>query len=141
MSLSLKGLIAYFRGDLAGATKDYDEAVRLSPKQASFHESRGLALAARGELGRAIQDYTQAITLPPEETSAYFARGLAYFSQGDFGLAATDFARLKDDPNDARGLLWYYQPAGAPVRRRAGRNPPEWQRSANRTRGPRRYSN
>ena len=112
MSLSLKGLIAYFRGDLAGATKDYDEAVRLSPKQASFHEWRGLTLAARGELGRAIQDYTQAITLQPEETSAYFARGLAYFSQGDFGLAATDFARLKDNPNDARGLLWYYLASG-----------------------------
>ncbi len=44
--LYLNGLAAYQSGDYSGATTSFQEAIRISPGNANWHNNLGLALAA-----------------------------------------------------------------------------------------------
>jgi tetratricopeptide (TPR) repeat protein len=53
------------KGDFAHAIADYDEAIRLNPKEAYSYQNRGAAKQALGELDGALADINQAIRLIP----------------------------------------------------------------------------
>ena len=92
------GAIAYrSKGENDRAIADYNEALRLDPKNAIAYANRGLAYRDKGDTDRAIADYTEAIRLDPKNARAYVNRGLAYEK-------LADFARARADYNTALGL-------------------------------------
>ena len=85
--------------NLEKAIADYDEAIRLKPRDAQAHYHRGLAYYRSGDDVRAIADYDAAIHLDPAYSAAYDGRGNAHDRQGDPARAKADHeqaARLRD---------------------------------------------
>ncbi len=62
-SLIERGIASRASGDAESAIRDFDEAIRLDPKQADAYYNRGLALRDRGESDRALVDLEQAAKL------------------------------------------------------------------------------
>jgi regulator of sirC expression with transglutaminase-like and TPR domain len=88
-----------------GAISDFDQAIRLSPKDADAYTNRGAAHIATGDYNRAISDLDQAIRLDPKYAVAYATRGEAYEAKNDPDQAIADFNQaLKLEPSlaDAR---------------------------------------
>jgi tetratricopeptide (TPR) repeat protein len=61
------------------AINDYDQAIALNPKDASFFVSRGAVYASLNEYQKAINDYDQAIALDPKNAEVFVDRGVAYY--------------------------------------------------------------
>lgn len=78
-------------GDLAAALADYNEAIRLNPKDTEAYNSRGITRHQMGDLDAAIADYGEALRLKPQNALAYCNRGEAYFAQGKFAEALENF--------------------------------------------------
>jgi tetratricopeptide (TPR) repeat protein len=75
-------------GYLDQAIVDFDESVRLDPKNAFC---RGLGKVARNAFDPAIADFDEALALDPNSASAILARGLAFLAKGDVDRAIADF--------------------------------------------------
>ena len=56
-------------GDLAGAIKDYTEAIRVGPPNAALHFLRGTARLEVGDKAGAAQDFERGLTLDPTNTT------------------------------------------------------------------------
>ena len=82
------------KGEHERAIADYNEAIRLNPKDAIAYNNRGHSWQHKNDLDRAIADYTGAIQANPKYALAYRNRGLAYNRKGAFDLAIADFDRL-----------------------------------------------
>ena len=67
---------------LRRAIADYDQAIRLDPKDATAYNNRGSARYDRKEYDGAIADYDQAIRLDPKYATAYNNRGSARDAKG-----------------------------------------------------------
>jgi Tfp pilus assembly protein PilF len=90
--------------DYDRAISDYDQAIRLDPKQAEFYDNRGEAYVAKGDYDRAIADLDHAIRLKPDFPDPYSYRGLAYGRKGDFDRAMADLNKaIALNPRFARG--------------------------------------
>ena len=63
------------KGDTDRAIADFNEAIRLDPKNAIAYTNRGLAYGDKGDTDRAIADLTEAIRLDPKNAIAYTNRG------------------------------------------------------------------
>lgn len=70
------------KGDAERALHDYDQAIRLNPKNAGAYVNRGLALSDKGKMEEALKDYETAITLNPDQWEAYFDRANLFARQG-----------------------------------------------------------
>ena len=66
-----RSLALQSRGDLGGATRDLDEAIKLEPERAELFVFRGLLLDRQGDTTRSIADYDEAIRLNPGFAPAY----------------------------------------------------------------------
>jgi len=82
------------KGDLEGAIKDYDEAVRLNLPDAL--NNRGILRAAKGDLQGAVEDYNQAIRLKPDVAEAYYNRAEISEKKDAPADAIADFRRYLD---------------------------------------------
>lgn len=80
-----------FKGDTDRAIQDYDQAVKLDPKNAIWFINRGAAYDFKGQHDRAIEDYDQAIKLNPKQIVAFLNRGIAYNSKGEHDRAIQDY--------------------------------------------------
>jgi tetratricopeptide (TPR) repeat protein len=56
------------------AIADFDQAIRLDPKDAYAYHNRGLAWSDKKEYDKAIADYSEAIRLDPKDAWAYNGR-------------------------------------------------------------------
>ena len=56
----------YGQGELDRAIADYDQAIRLDPKDAMFHVIRGDIWYTKQDFDKAIADYAEAIRLEPQ---------------------------------------------------------------------------
>lgn len=93
-------------GDFEGSIKDFDEAIKLLPNNASAYSNRGLAKAKLAEivnktgdnaksvelLKEAISDYSQATKLDKNFITGYFNSGISKFNLKDYKGAKTDFS-------------------------------------------------
>jgi len=110
------------KGNRAAAIADYDEAIRLEPKNAPALNNRGTAHSEAGEAAAALADFTAAIKQNPRFASAYFNRANAYAGQGEAQRAIADYtAAIRLNARNvnayiARGAL--YLAGGAPAKAR-----------------------
>ena len=94
------------------AVADFDQAIRLDPKNTDVYTIRGMAWEAKGDLDRAIADFDQAIRLDPKNTDAYTVRGTAWEAKGDLDRAIADYDQaIRIDPKKTgaytvRGVAW-----------------------------------
>ena len=75
------------------AMEDFNRAISMSPKNASFYVNRGIAHSINDEDDLAMQDFDAAISLDPGIAEAYSARGVLHASLEDLRLALFDFSR------------------------------------------------
>jgi len=93
---------AYSRkGDFDRAIADYDEAIRLDPRQTLFHTNRINAYAHKGDFDTAIAACDERIRL--EANAVYYNnRGVYYSEVGEVDRAIADYTEaVRLDPNDA----------------------------------------
>ena len=64
--------------DFARAMADFDEALRLNPKNLAALSNRAATLVLRGETDKAIADLDTAISLNPKNPATFSARGVAW---------------------------------------------------------------
>ncbi len=91
--------------DWNGAIAQFNESIRLDPKQAPVFAARGFAYASKGELDRAIADYSDSLRLDPKQALVFVARGLAYKKKGELDRAIADGNEaIRLDPRSADAL-------------------------------------
>src|SRR5439155_983716 len=84
------------------AIVDYDEVIRLDPKDVYAYIYRGCAYERKGDYDKAIADYDEAIRLDPKGAKAYEIRGAAYHDKGDYDKAIADYDEaIRLDPKYA----------------------------------------
>jgi len=111
------------KGDFTAAIADYDETIKLDPKNASALTNRGTAHSEKGEADAAFADFDEAIKRNPRYASAYFNRANAYAAKGDGDRAVADYTmsirydRRNVNAYIARGAL--HLASGAAVKARA----------------------
>jgi len=98
------------KGDLEGAVRCYETAVRIDGNYALAHYLLGRALMRTGRLDKAIDAYNEAIRLKPDLELAHISLGIALGTKGhlDEGIAAFHEAiRLKPGSVEAHLNLGY----------------------------------
>ena len=53
------------KGDVVGASADYDQAIALNPRFAEAYENRGILRLRQGKVDEAEQDFAQCFALNP----------------------------------------------------------------------------
>jgi tetratricopeptide (TPR) repeat protein len=89
------------KDDLESALQDFNEAIRIDPKNAQAWTNRGEAYQRKKDYQKAISDHTEAIRLDPKHPDAWFNRGIAYHNMGNEERAVADYRQaLKVNPED-----------------------------------------
>jgi tetratricopeptide (TPR) repeat protein len=83
------------KGENDHAIADYDQAIKLDPKNALAFNNRGNVYGANGDSDRAIADYDQAIKLNPKYAAALYNRGIAKQRKGDMEGANADIVQAR----------------------------------------------
>ena len=98
-------------GDHSGALRDYNMAIRLSPRAAHLYFSRGTTRMMSGNAPeKALEDFTTAISLKEDYMEAYYSRASVYYQRGNYANAIKDFSKVIDlrpelmEPWYARGI-------------------------------------
>jgi tetratricopeptide (TPR) repeat protein len=100
------------QGDLDRAIADFDEAVRLAPRNSDIYRYRARDLGRMGRWDRALADYDRAIRLDPNNPALFHDRALALQHKGELDEALVDFDRaVRMSFRDAevysdRGAAW-----------------------------------
>jgi tetratricopeptide (TPR) repeat protein len=98
--------------DFARAIVDFDESLRLNPKNSVALINRGAAWLLRGETDKAIADLDVAITLDPKNPAIYSSRGAMWRQLRQFDKSIADLTeaiRLEPKESQAynnRALTW-----------------------------------
>jgi tetratricopeptide (TPR) repeat protein len=87
------------------AIQEYNEAIRLAPKEALAYFNRGLAYEALGHDVNALVDFTAAVKLNPKSSALFERRATVYFRMGLYDRAGSDYAAAVFlDPKNAAAL-------------------------------------
>lgn len=86
--------------DLAGATQELREAIRLSPDSSVPHSNLGKVLHAQGDLSGAEAELRKALTLDPRFAEARNNLAFVLYDRGDLGAAVEEWeVALRLAPN------------------------------------------
>jgi tetratricopeptide (TPR) repeat protein len=91
-----RGFAKQKKGDLDGAMADYNQAVKLNPKDASAYNNRGNVKFTKGDLNGAMADYNLAIKSNPKYAAAYNNLGNVKLRKGDPNGALADLNQAID---------------------------------------------
>ena len=81
------------------AIADYNEAIRLNPKDSTVYNSRGILYFTIGQYTRAIADYDEVIRLNPQGLKlamAYYGQGMIYETIGNSKESERNFKKAKE---------------------------------------------
>jgi tetratricopeptide (TPR) repeat protein len=88
------------------AVKDFNEVIKLNPKDVEAYNNRCWTLAAVGDLLPALEDCEQALRLSPGLADALDSRGLVNLKLGKTGDAIRDYSdALQKNPRSASSLF------------------------------------
>jgi len=110
------------KGDAEKAIADFDEAIKLDPKNASAYNNRGNAKGEKGDSDGAVDDFNAAIKQNARYASAFFNRGSALAAKGEDARAIKDYDtaikynRRNVNAYIARGALMLASGASAKAR-------------------------
>ena len=94
------------KGNHDRAIADYDDAIRLNPRNSDAYYNRGSAWGNKGDHDRAIADYDATIKLNPKDAAAHSGRAFERVAKGDYARAIEDYdASLQLNPKSAGALL------------------------------------
>lgn len=91
--LYYKGISSRFQGEHEIAIKYYTRAIKLKPKFADAHYSKGNAQFELGNYSAALDNYSQAIEFKPNFIEAYYNRGNTHAVLGNWKEALADFTQ------------------------------------------------
>ncbi|HEV2747575.1 MAG TPA: tetratricopeptide repeat protein [Allosphingosinicella sp.] len=88
-----RGIIRFFKGDLAAALSDFDEAIARDPREAEAYLNKGVVLLRQpGGVSEAVPLFTTAIEKRTKKPAlAYLGRGMAYELSGNVNAAYRDY--------------------------------------------------
>ncbi|MET0732501.1 MAG: DUF5672 family protein [Casimicrobiaceae bacterium] len=93
LALHYLGVIAYQRGDAAGALPLVERSTALRPAEAEFHNNTGLVLAALGRHDDAIAAFRRVLAINPQHVVAWGNLGLSLTSTNALQDAIAAFSR------------------------------------------------
>jgi lipoprotein NlpI len=117
-----RGNAYVLKGDHDKAVADFDEALKIEPKNASIYNNRANARNDKGEGDAAMADFDAAIKANPRYAAAYFNRGNALAAKGETDRALKDYdAAIRNNKRNvnayiARGALFLASGASAKAR-------------------------
>lgn len=104
-AFSRRGTAYYAKEDYDRAIADFDQAIKLNPKDGETSATRGFSYSMKNQNDQAIADFSMAIKLDPKDENTIAARGLVYTFVGQYDRAIADFDRaIKLKPDDAQAL-------------------------------------
>lgn len=80
-------------GDKQHALDDFNEAVKLAPRNAYVHYNRGVFYAAQSDYDAALRDFDAALGMNPELVPALRQRAKVYLTRGNFAGAREDYSK------------------------------------------------
>jgi tetratricopeptide (TPR) repeat protein len=126
-AIHLLGILAYQRGDLAGAVEQLEQAVKHAPHVSLFHANLGEMHRLSGHPERAIAAARRALVLQPNYPEVLSNLGIALYEQKKFSEAADahrraigckpDFALAHSNLGNALFALKHFKEAAAAHRR------------------------
>ena len=97
----------YQNGDVAGATSDYSQAIKLNPNfEEAFYE-RGRIYNEQKKYLDAINDFTKVVTINPKHHRAYYLRGYTKFLTGNYRDAVSDLNFSIELYSNSALAFWY----------------------------------
>jgi tetratricopeptide (TPR) repeat protein len=81
-------------GDLTGASRAYEAALKLSPDRIDALSNLGLALAGLRQYDRALQTFGRALQIDPQQPSVLFNIGITYLQAGQAEKAGQRLAEV-----------------------------------------------
>jgi len=112
-----RGIVWFYKGNLAKAISDYTRAITANLKFSEAYANRGVAWYTKGNYAKAISDFTTAIQRDPRYFQAYAYRGDAWYKQkmpdkavSDYNTALEIFPQYARAYNN-RGFVWNMQGA------------------------------
>jgi hypothetical protein len=102
-------VLQYHHGDLDGAAREYQTAMRLNwaslrPLSKVTYDSYiglGQIASLRGRTEEAVESFEKAVRVSPHDSPAYDALGSVYFPRGDYARAADYFSQaVRENPQD-----------------------------------------
>jgi Tfp pilus assembly protein PilF len=111
-ALRVRGIALRQKGEIDRAIADFDQAIKINPKDARFYNSRAIAWRMKNDLDRAFADHDKAIQLDPKRAIFYSERGISFRQKGDVDRAIAEHTKaIGIDPKLAviynnRGFAW-----------------------------------
>jgi tetratricopeptide (TPR) repeat protein len=94
-----RGQLRTFFGDFDLAFSDLNEAIRISPNQAGYYNTRGISYAKFDDYRSAINDFTVAIEKDNTIAEYLINRGVANDIIGEIEFSSADFENAKSVDN------------------------------------------
>jgi tetratricopeptide (TPR) repeat protein len=85
------GAIEADKDQFTRAFAQFDEAIRLNPKNPEAFFNRGVAFGQTGQCDRALEDLNEAIRLNPNDPDYFTNRGSAHYRTGESNKAIADY--------------------------------------------------
>ncbi|MBI4644052.1 MAG: tetratricopeptide repeat protein [Deltaproteobacteria bacterium] len=77
------------------ALKDFNDALKLKPNDASLYDLRGMAYRCKNMVDLAVKDFNKAMELDPKFGRPYRNRAMVYFDKGEFDKSLADLEKAK----------------------------------------------
>lgn len=94
-ALVQKGMEDSQAGRYDQALKDFNDALKLKPKDPALITYRGVVYYAKGQNDLAMKDFNQALEIDPKFGKAYYQRGMIYENQEKYAQAAEELKKAK----------------------------------------------
>jgi tetratricopeptide (TPR) repeat protein len=95
-----------FSGAPDRALPDFDQAIKLAPRNADAYYRRGSIYWLKADYDRAIADFTRAIKVDPKQAHYFSYRGYARYAKGQLDLAIGDYDQaIKLQPDNADAFV------------------------------------